>query len=73
MNCINLGTPVEEKFEAEIEFKDERRSKCLLKRSMQFLPDNYALSKTRLNDLVKKLKNNPSLAKEYQKIIDSQL
>eukprot|EP00112_Aurelia_sp_Birch-Aquarium-sp1_P017158 Seg3959.1 transcript_id=Seg3959.1/GoldUCD/mRNA.D3Y31 product="ATP-dependent DNA helicase tlh1" protein_id=Seg3959.1/GoldUCD/D3Y31 len=65
---------VEENFEAEIKFKDERYEvKMPFKDEHAILPDNYALAKTRLNHLVRKLKSNPPLASEYQKIIDSQL
>ena len=67
-------TLVEDKFKAENKFKDDRYEvKMPFKDEHAILPDNYSLSITRLNHLVRKLKRNPPLAPEYQKVIDSQL
>ena len=65
---------IEDEFEAEIKFENGRYEvKMPFKDEHPTLPDNYSLSKMRLNYLIKGLKNNPSLAVEYQKVIDSQL
>ena len=36
------------------------------------LPDNFDLSVTRLNSLVRRLKKSPELATEYSKVIEDQ-
>ena len=43
------------------------------KESHEFLPDNYELSLVRLNSLVKRLKGEPDIMEEYNRIIEEQL
>jgi len=65
---------IEDEFESEIKFENGRYEvKMPFKDEHAILPDNYALSKTRLTNLVRKLKRSPSLAAEYQQVIKTQL
>ena len=61
---------IEDDFESGIKFENWRYEvKMPFKDEHAILPDNYALSKTRLTNLMRKLKSNPSLAAEYQQVI----
>ena len=65
---------IEDEFEAEVKFENGRYEvKMPFKEEHAMLPDNYALSKMRLSNLLKKLKSNSLLAAEYQKVIETQL
>ena len=65
---------IEDEFEAEVKFDNGRYEvKMPFKEEHAMLPDNYALSKMRLSNLLKKLKSNSLLAAEYQKVIETQL
>ena len=65
---------IEDEFESEIKFENGRYEVNMpFKDEHAILPDNYALSKTRLANLVRKLKRSPSLAAEYQQVIKTQL
>ena len=65
---------IEDEFESEIKFENGRYEvKMPFKDEHAILPDNYSLSKTRLTNLVRKLKRSPSLAAEYQQVIKTQL
>ena len=65
---------IEDEFGAEVKFENGRYEvKLPFKDEHAILPDNFALSKTRLPNLVKKLKSNPLLVAEYQKVIETQL
>ena len=60
-------------FEEEIRFTDGRYEvKLPWKPEHPVLPDNYSLSKKRLQGLLTKLKQNRELFKEYDSIIKSQ-
>ena len=60
-------------FEEEIRFTDGRYEvKLPWKREHPVLPDNYSLSKKRLQGFLTKLKQNRELFKEYDSIIKSQ-
>ena len=57
---------MEDEFEAEVKFENGRYEvKMPFKGEHAIFPDNYALSKTRLSNLWKKLKSNSFLAAEY--------
>ena len=61
-------------FDREITFKNGRYQVSLpWKPSHEALPDNYHLSKKRLLSLLRRLKQNPSILKEYDATIKDQL
>ena len=65
---------VYEKFEEEIEFIDNRYVvKLPVKENHPPLPDNYLLSKKRLEHLKSKLEKDESLLKRYDDVIQEQL
>ncbi len=60
--------------DTEIAFVDGRyQCKIPFKEEYPILPDNYLFAKSRLNSLLTRLKANPALAKEYNKVIQDQL
>ena len=64
---------IKDEFQSEITFKNGRYEvKMPFKDEHAILPDNYALPNTRLTNLMRKLKSNPSLAAEYQQVIKSE-
>ena len=70
----NNNSSVQENFDREILFKDGQYQVALpWKESHDALPDNYHLSKKRLFSLLHRLKQNPSILKEYDTIIRDQL
>ena len=65
---------VQKKFKSEIVFENGRYEvKMPFKEEHPVLPDNFSIAKTRLNSLVKRLKENPKVAKEYDNVIKEQL
>lgn len=47
--------------------------KLSLKEKWDFLPDNYELSLIRLNSLVRRLRKEPPILKEYNQVFEDQL
>lgn len=72
---IGVGnTSTLDDFDKEITFRDGRYQVSLpWKESHQPLPDNYHLSKKRLRGLLSRLKQSPSILKEYDATIRDQL
>lgn len=65
---------VHESFLKNVTFQDQRYSVSLpLKEKHELLPDNYEVSLARLNSLVKRLRKEPPVLEEYNKIIEEQL
>ena len=65
---------IEDEFESEINFESGSYAvKIPFKDEHAILPDNYALSRMRLTNLMRKLKSNPSLAAEYHQVINTHL
>lgn len=65
---------VHEAFLENISFANDRYSvKLPLKENRDLLPDNYDLSLARLNSLVRRLRKEPSIMKEYDQIFQDQL
>lgn len=62
-----------EEFTQTVQFKDGRYEVSLpWKNSHPMLPDNYLLSRKRLGGLIKRLRHDPEVLKEYDSIIQSQ-
>ena len=65
---------VHESFLKNVTFKNGRYSVSLpLNERLELLPDNYELSLARLSTLVKRLRKEPLVFKEYNEIIREQL
>ena len=65
---------VYEKFIEDITHNGERHEvKLPFKESHPILPDNYQLSKTRLESLLRRLKSKPEVFKHYDEVIQEQL
>ena len=65
---------VYDQFLNDITFDGDRyQVKLPFKENHPPLPDNYQLSKTRLESLVRRLKSNPELLKQYDQVIQEQL
>ena len=65
---------LEEQFERNIVFKDGKYSVNLPFRDEHpAVPDNYNIAVNRLNNLTKRLRKDPEIMKEYDKIITDQL
>ena len=77
-NLESLGVdskagPVLDEFTQTVQFKNGHYEVSLpWKNSHPMLPDNYLLSKKRLEGLVKRLRHDPEVLKEYDSIIQSQ-
>ena len=63
-----------EKFQEQISFKNNRYEVHLpWKKTHPSLPDNYELSRKRLENLLKRLRQEPEVLKEYDSVIKEQL
>ena len=77
-NLESLGVDLKadsvlEEFTQTVQFKNGRYEVSLpWKSSHPMLPDNYLLSKKRLDGLVKRLRHDPEVLREYDSIIQSQ-
>ena len=67
------GSDVLQRFEESVEYDNCRYTVRLpWKEMVDAIPDNYSLCKARLLSLLNRLKKNPGLLKEYDKIIREQ-
>lgn len=65
---------VHESFLKNVSFENNRYNvKLPIKENHKLLPDNYELSLSRLNSLVKRLQKEPDIFREYNQIIKEQL
>ncbi len=73
----SLSTPEripDKQFETDIAFPDDHYEvEMSFKEEDPILPDNYSVAKSRLNSLLKRLKANLNLAKQYNNVIQDQL
>ena len=77
LESIGIGKDkesVHESFLKNVLFKDGRYHVDLpLKERHAFLPDNYDLSLARLNSVVRRLRRDPPMFQEYNRVIEEQL
>ena len=65
---------VSEKFSRDVHFNGERYEVSLpLKEYHELLPDNFQVSKSRLNSLLRRLKSRPGMLEHYNEVIQDQL
>ena len=65
---------VSEKFSRDVHFNGERYEVSLpLKENHELLPDNFQVSKSRLNSLLRRLKSRPGMLEHYNEVIQDQL
>ena len=65
---------VHQEFEDNITFKDGRYEVCLpWKKPHRLIPDNYELSRKRLQSLLRRLRQTPSIFQEYDSVIQKQV
>lgn len=71
---IREKTSVLESFEENVSIQDGRyKVKLPFKDNLEVLPDNYNMSLVRLNSLMKRLKKDPEVMKEYDRVIQEQI
>ena len=62
------------KFSRDVHFNGERYEVSLpLKENHELLPDNFQVSKSRLNSLLHHLKSRPEMLEHYNEVIQDQL
>ena len=65
---------VHQEFEDNIKFKDGRYEVCLpWKKPRRLIPDNYELSRKRLQSLLRRLRQTPSIFQGYDSVIQKQV
>lgn len=65
---------VVEQFSRDVHFNGERYEVSLpLKENHELLPDNFQVSKSRLNSLLRRLKSKPEMLEHYNEVIQDQL